>query len=80
MDLPPRKRLIPLLRVASAMVAVAALLYVFSRINLVQLAHALRSAQPGWLLATVAVYGLVFLPAAWRWHIVLRLGGCAVHP
>ncbi len=80
MDVSSRKKLLTWLRLGCVVLAVAALLFVFSRINLVELAHALRSARPGWLLAAVAVYGLVFLPGAWRWHLMLRLSGCAVHP
>lgn len=79
MEVSPQKKLQPWLRAGSAAVAAAALFYVFSRINLVELAHALRSARPGWLLAAVAVYGLVFPPAAWRWHLMLRLSGCAIN-
>ncbi len=62
------------------MVAVAALIYVFRKIDLVELAHALRAARPGWLVMAVAIYGLVFLAGAWRWHLMLRLSDCAVHP
>jgi uncharacterized membrane protein YbhN (UPF0104 family) len=34
----------------------------------------------GWFIGAVALYGALFLPAARRWHIVLRLTGQAVHP
>src|SRR5580704_4477583 len=79
MDVSSRKKFPPWLRLGSVVVAIIAVFYVFSRINLTELAHALRSARPGWLLAAVAIYGLIFLPAAWRWHLMLRLSGCAVH-
>src|SRR5437879_5833044 len=76
---PRQKRIVLWLRVLCVALALAALGYVFSRINLSELARTLRSARTGWLLATVAVYGLVLLPSAWRWHLTLRLTGCAVH-
>ena len=68
MDVSSRKKLLTWLRLGCVVMAVAALLFVFSRINLVELLHALRSARPDWLLAAVAVYGLVFLPGAWRFQ------------
>jgi uncharacterized membrane protein YbhN (UPF0104 family) len=34
----------------------------------------------GWFLGSFLVYGLVFLPAAMRWHLVLRLMDNAIHP
>jgi hypothetical protein len=58
--------------------ALAALVYVFRRIDLHQLALALRSARGGWLAASSVVYGFVLLASAWRWHLVLELTGCAV--
>lgn len=67
----------PWVRIACALLAIGALIYVFSRIDLHQLARALRSANLGWLLATIAVYFLVLLPSAWRWHLTLQLTGCA---
>ncbi len=68
----------PWVRVGCAFLALAALAYVFSRINLHELLVALRSARPGWLAATVIVYWFVLFPSAWRWHLALRLTGCAM--
>ena len=72
-----REKHLPLVRLGCAALALGALVYVFSRINLHELQHALRSASIGWLLATIAVYGFVLLPSAWRWHLALQLTGCA---
>lgn len=68
----------PWIRALCALLAVGALVYVFTRINLRELARVLRSARLGWLVATVAVYWLVLLPSAYRWHLALRLTRCAV--
>ena len=73
-----QNKLLAWFRLACVAAAVAALLYVFSRIHLDELARALRSARVGWLLGSVAVYGVVFAPSAWRWHLALRLTGGAV--
>jgi glycosyltransferase 2 family protein len=72
-----REKHMPWIRLVCAILALGALAYVFSRINLHDLAQALRSARPFWLVATVLVYWLVLLPSAWRWHLTLELTGCA---
>ena len=66
-------------RLASVAVAAGALLYVFGRVEPPQLMHTLRNCRFGWLLAAISVYGAAFLPAAWRWHLMLRLPGTVVH-
>ena len=53
---------------------------VYRRLNLEVLAQTFRRMHWGWFLSAVALYGALFLPAAWRWHIALRLTGHAVHP
>lgn len=68
----------PWIRALCALLAVGALVYVFTRINLRELVQVLRSARRGWLVGTVAVYWLVLLPSAFRWHLALRLTKCAV--
>src|ERR1043166_7434977 len=57
-----------------------ALYLVFRRLNIDELADTFRRMRWGWFIGAVALYGALFLPAAWRWHIVLRLTGHAVHP
>jgi rSAM/selenodomain-associated transferase 2 len=57
-----------------------ALYLVFRRLNLDTLAETFRGMQWGWFVGAVALYGALFIPAAWRWHIVLRLTGQPVHP
>ncbi|HWF20324.1 MAG TPA: lysylphosphatidylglycerol synthase transmembrane domain-containing protein [Verrucomicrobiae bacterium] len=73
-----REKHMPWIRIGCAALALAALVYVFSQINLHELAKALRSARVGWLIATIAVYWFVLLPSAWRWHLALELTSCAV--
>ncbi|MDB6067458.1 MAG: hypothetical protein JWR26_3666 [Pedosphaera sp.] len=80
MDVVPKRNHLPWFRLICVAVALAALWYIIRRTNLASLAETLRSARIGWLLAAVAVYGLVFIPASWRWHLMLRNTGCAVHP
>jgi glycosyltransferase 2 family protein len=50
-----------------------ALFLVFRRLNLQALALTFRSMHWGWFLGSFVLYGALFLPAALRWHIVLRL-------
>src|SRR4051812_29328561 len=57
-----------------------ALYVVFRRLNLEVLAQTFRTVHWGWFLGAVALYGALFLPAACRWHIALRLTANAVHP
>lgn len=56
-----------------------ALYLVFRRLNLDALAKTFRAMQWGWFLGALGLYGALFIPAAWRWHIVLRLTGQSVH-
>jgi rSAM/selenodomain-associated transferase 2 len=68
------------MRVGCLAGTVAALFLVFRRLSLHALAEAFHELRPGWFVAAVLAYGLVFLPAAWRWHLALRMTGVAVHP
>jgi glycosyltransferase 2 family protein len=61
------------LRVAGAIVAVSAIGFLLHRLHPGALVEALRATRPGWVAVAVLVYGLLFLPAAWRWHLALRL-------
>lgn len=78
MEQSPRKGKLLWLRALCVVLAFGALAYVFSKINLAELAQAFRSARAGWFVATIAVYGMVLLPSAWRWHLALQLTKCAV--
>jgi uncharacterized membrane protein YbhN (UPF0104 family) len=66
------------LRLAGAVAAILALGFVLHRIHPAALLDVVRTTRPGWAGAAVALYGLMFIPAAWRWHLALRLIGCAV--
>jgi uncharacterized membrane protein YbhN (UPF0104 family) len=57
-----------------------ALFLVFRRLNLGSLAGTFGRMHWSWFLAAVALYGSLFLPAALRWHLVLRLTGQSIHP
>lgn len=73
-----RKKFVPWIRAICTVGALAALVYVFSRINFHDMVQTLRSAHPGWFIATVLVYWFVLWPSAWRWHLTLQLTHCAV--
>jgi uncharacterized membrane protein YbhN (UPF0104 family) len=38
----------------------------------------IRSLRGGWFMLAFAAYGFLFFPAAWRWHLTLRLAKCGV--
>jgi rSAM/selenodomain-associated transferase 2 len=67
-------------RVVCLVVTVAAVYMVFHRLNLAELARTLRTTNWAWFAAAIVVYGLLFIPATWRWHLVLKAGGLSVHP
>src|SRR5438034_5575898 len=58
----------------------AALTLVLRSIDFTALRHAFQTMQPAWFASALLLYGLAFIPAAWRWHLVLRLTGNSVHP
>ena len=66
-------------RLICAAVTVAALCVVFHRLKLGDLVHTVRTMRWGCFLAALALFGLLFLPAAERWHLVLRLLDRAVN-
>ncbi len=65
-------------RMLCAIVTVAALGVVFHQLNLKELTQTLRTMRWGFFLAALVLFGLLFLPAAARWRLVLRLIGRAV--
>jgi uncharacterized membrane protein YbhN (UPF0104 family) len=58
-------------------VTLAALFFIFRRIHPGELFDAIRTMRPGWFVAAFALYGIVFFPAAWRWHLALRMNNSA---
>lgn len=67
-------------RVAGIAVSALALYFVFRRLNPGNLIETFRTMRPGWFIAGITVYGLLFVPAVIRWHLVLRMMGFAVGP
>jgi glycosyltransferase 2 family protein len=58
---------------------VAAIYLVFRRIPVATLLETFRGMRVGWFIAAVLLYGIMFLPAAWRWHLALRMNDCVVN-
>ncbi|SRR5581483_2304887 len=73
-----RRKLLPWLRALCVLVALGVLFLVFRKVNLREMWSAMRTARPGWLVAAILIYGFGFVPAAWRWHLTLRLTNCDV--
>lgn len=61
-------------------VTVITLFLVFRHIRLPALLHALRDMRVGWFIGALLLYGLMFLPAAYRWHLALRINDAFVNP
>src|SRR4051812_11173471 len=59
-------------------VTVIALYFVFQRIPPATLLETFRSMRFGWFIGAILLYGLMFLPAAWRWHLALRMNDSVV--
>jgi uncharacterized membrane protein YbhN (UPF0104 family) len=57
-----------------------ALFLVFRRIPVATLLDTLRAIHVGWFIGAVAIYGIMFLPAARRWHLALRVNDSVVNP
>lgn len=60
-------------------VTLVALVFVFRRIPLANLVSTFRGMRVGWYVAGVVLYGVMFLPAAWRWHLALRINDVFVN-
>lgn len=67
-------------RLVAVAVTVAALAWVFSRIEVAQLAPLFRQLHWSWLLAAVASYGAAVAGTTGRWHLALQCSGMMVHP
>jgi glycosyltransferase 2 family protein len=74
----PTGKMLVRARTACLLVAIVTMFFVVRRIHAPVLAETVRTVKPAWFLVAVMVYGLLFLPAAWRWHLALRLTGNAV--
>jgi uncharacterized membrane protein YbhN (UPF0104 family) len=57
-------------------VAVGGLAILFCHLPFRRVWSALTGADYRWVFGAIAVYGFLFLPAAWRWHIALRSTLC----
>jgi hypothetical protein len=64
-----RTRLISFVKLAVSLVLLTLL---FSRIDIARLWAAARQASPAWLVAAVALYGIMVLASAWRWGVLLN--------
>jgi hypothetical protein len=60
------------------LVTVVALFLVLRRIPAATLLETIGHMRVGWFIAAVLLYGIMFLPAAWRWHLALRMNDCVV--
>jgi len=63
------------LRFACIALTVLALWLVFRQVDFASLGTTFRSMKPAWFFAAVVVFGLLFLPAAFRLHLIFRLAG-----
>jgi hypothetical protein len=59
-------------------VTVVALFFIFRRIPVSTLFETLRGMKVGWFIGALLLYGIMFLPAAWRWHLALRMNDSVV--
>jgi uncharacterized membrane protein YbhN (UPF0104 family) len=61
-------------------VTIVALVLVFRHIPAGTLLQTLRGMRVGWFIGAVLLYGIMFLPAAWRWHLALRMNDSVINP
>jgi hypothetical protein len=61
-------------------VTAAALFLVFRRIPARTLLETIRAMRVRWFIGALALYGIMFLPAACRWHLALRMNDSVVNP
>src|SRR5712671_3948014 len=71
------KKWAPWVRLLPIMITALLLCMVFWKVDFGLLIATFRRIHVVWLVAAVALYGALFLPAAWRWHLVLKRGGKA---
>jgi uncharacterized protein (TIRG00374 family) len=75
----PGERTILRMRILCIAVTILAMFLVLRRVPAKVLSNVIQATHPGWLLAGVIGYGLLFLPAACRWHLALRANDSAVN-
>jgi len=61
-------------------VTIVALYLVFRRIHIATLLHILGSMHVGWFIGAMILYGIMFLPAAFRWHLALHVNDAVISP
>ncbi len=67
-------------RVVAVLVSLGLLVVIARRLDLPALLQALQDANPLGLLGAFLIFGCGLSFSAWRWHLMLRLGGNVVHP
>ncbi len=65
-------------RIACLAFSLAALLWIFRRVDVQGVGRVLIGANLGWMAAACAAFGLALLTAAARWHVVLQIAKCQV--
>lgn len=74
------KRWVPMKwRLLCVAVTLLALFLVFRRIPLSTLFSIIRAMRVEWFIGAVVLYGALFLPAAWRWHLALGINDSIVN-
>jgi uncharacterized protein (TIRG00374 family) len=71
-ELPPTRARRLLAPVLKAVVSVALLWVLFSRVDVARLWSVARTASAPWLVGALALYLLMVLTSAWRWGLLLR--------
>jgi uncharacterized membrane protein YbhN (UPF0104 family) len=66
-------------KVVCLAITVVSLFLVFRRIPAATLLETIRGMHVGWFIGAVILYGLMFLPAAYRWHLALRMNDSVVN-
>lgn len=75
---PPTKWVSNKWKLVCLAVTAAALFLVFRRIPAATLLDTIRGMRVEWFVGAVLLYGLMFLPAALRWHLALRMNDSVV--
>jgi glycosyltransferase 2 family protein len=66
------------MRIIPIGVAAVLLWIIFRGLPIARLGETFGRMRIGWFLAAILCYGMIFVPAAWRWHLILKLAGKAV--
>ena len=67
-------------RLVTVLITVALLVVVLRRLDGAELASVVSSARLDRILLAFVIFGTGLMFAAWRWHLMLRFGGNAIHP